>query len=444
MIGLKAQALPAVLARPLAGVCDLVVLLIQKSCEAILVLFIHPEMRYNPVTQQLIDRKREIAGKLAGVSERELTRLLRDRIQENNRRRARRVRSSGFLSDRLSSELNRSGSDRNPDEPFPLGFGIVIPFYRHLTFFGDCLHSVAAAAESLRNSELSIVVVNDDPEVDDAVLQSRVPAALKPFTQILGNKANIGISRTLNRGIMASHQPWLLFLDCDDKIDPACFQVLKTAIQNRPDAVYFSSQMMLIDDRDEFLGYYLRRRTVPDQADNQVASHLKVFRRELFAEIGYHNPQFNGCQDYELALRVAIQRRIDFIPDFLYVYRWHTYNQAVSASTTQNLQRKKISQVYRLLIWALTSGAAPVCILGDGPFKDSWLQKLPRSTPSTFLTVSLPFVSSWSLSAMIYLLADALGVVYSLWLDGHKTPVTISLPENYLEPLGATCCDFLR
>jgi glycosyltransferase involved in cell wall biosynthesis len=308
----------------------------------------------------------------------------------------------------------------------------------------DCLRSVATAAESLKNSQLGIVIVNDDPQIGDALLESRIPIELKPVTQVLGNKGNIGISRTLNRGIMASRQPWLLLLDCDDKIHPTCFEVLSHAVRDKPDASFLSSQMMLINDRDQFLGYHFRYRTVSDHAENLAASHLKVFRRDIFEEIGYHNPQYDGCQDYELALRTAIQKRIDLIPDFLYVYRWHSHNQGISASARQNVQRKKISQVYRLVVSALASGKSPVRIDGDGPFRESWLERLPQPTTSTSLTVTLPFSSAWTHPRMIYLLADVLGVVYSRHLESDSAPLSISLPANYLDRLCSTSYDASR
>jgi glycosyltransferase involved in cell wall biosynthesis len=425
-VGLRSEALPLVLGRPLKIVCRLGVRFVQKACEAVLVLLIHPEMGYNPIKQRLIDKKREIAGRLTGVPERELTRAVRDLIERNN-----------------TNATTAGPAIVTTDGHAGQGFGVVIPFYRHLGFLEDCLRSVGKAAESLKNSELSVVIVNDDPEIGDALLESRIPAELKSVTQVLSNKRNIGISRTLNRGIMASHQPWLLLLDCDDKLHPTCFQVLSQAIRNNPDASLLSSQMMLINDRDQFLGYHFRYRNVSDHADDLAASHLKVFRRDLFEEIGYHNPQYDGCQDYELALRTAIQKRIDLIPDFLYVYRWHTNNQGISASARQNVQRKKISQAYRLVVAALTSGESPVRIDGDGHFRDSWLERLPRPTTSTSVSVMLPFSSDWALPRMIYLLADVLGVVYSRSIECNQAPLRISLPADYLDRLCQTAYDFI-
>jgi glycosyltransferase involved in cell wall biosynthesis len=431
-IGLKSDSLPPMLGRPLRAICRLVVLFVQKTCEAMLVLFIHPEMGYDPVKQRLIDKRREIAGRLTGISEGELTRGLRARIEQNLGR-------DPLLPVRPQAPAHKSGHT----EACPDRFGVVIPFYRHLDFFTDCVRSVATAAESLGTSQFNLVIVNDDPTIANAELESRIPGELQSVTQVLGNKQNLGIARTLNRGISASQPPWLLLLDCDDKIHPRCFDVLRKWVQQKPDASYLSSQMTLINDRDQFLGYHFRYRTVLDHTDDLAASHLKIYRRDLFDEIGYHNPQYDGCQDYELALRIAIQKRIDLIPEFLYVYRWHTQNQGVSASARQNTRRKKISQVYRLLVFALTSGKTPIRIDGDGPFRDAWLERLPRPTPESFLTINLPFTSDWSLPRMIYLLADGLGIVYSLYLEGSNTSIHISLPSDYLSRLCSTCCDFV-
>jgi glycosyltransferase involved in cell wall biosynthesis len=424
-VGRRSEEIPFAFGHPVNVICRLTVRLVQKFCEAVLVLLIHPEMGYNPLAQRLIDKRREIAGRLTGVAESELTRAVRNLIEQNN---------AG----------SRSAAPATvPGTPVGAGFGVVIPFYRHLGFLEDCLQSVAVAAEWLKNSELSVVVVNDDPEIGDALVESQIPVELRPVTQVLGNKGNIGISRTLNRGIVACRQPWLLLLDCDDKIHPACFKVLSRAVRDKPGASFLSSQMMLINDRDQFLGYHFRLGKVSDHADNLAASHLKVFRRDLFEEIGYHNPQYNGCQDYELALRTSIQKRIDLLPDFLYLYRWHTNNQGVSASARQNAQRKKISQVYRLVVSALTSGNAPVRIDGSGPFWDSWRNRLPRPTSSASLSVTLPLTSDWTLPKMIYLLADVLGLVYSRYLDGDHAPLTISLPADYLDRLCSTCYELL-
>jgi glycosyltransferase involved in cell wall biosynthesis len=442
-VGRRAEALPWVIGRPLNFICRLAVRFVQKACEAVLVLLIHPEMGYNPIKQRLIDKKREIAGQLTGVTERELTRAVRDLIERSNADPNKAMLATTGRNGRAESRdvaLAKSGA-----YPYQsLGFGVVVPFYRHLDFLEDCLQSVATAAESFRNSELSVVIVNDDPKIGDGLLESRIPAELKPVTQVLGNKRNIGISRSLNRGIMASHQPWLLLLDCDDKLHPTCFEVLSQAIRNKPDASLLSSQMMLINDRDQFLGYHFRYRDVADHADDLAASHLKVFRRDLFEEIGYHNPQYDGCQDYELALRTAIQKRIDLIPDFLYVYRWHTNNQGISASARQNVQRKKISQVYRMVVAALTSGESPVRIDGDGPFRDSWLERLPRPTSATSFSVTVHFSSDWTRPRMIYLLADVLGVVYSRSIDCDQAALSISLPADYLGRLCQTSYDFIK
>jgi glycosyltransferase involved in cell wall biosynthesis len=438
-IGRQAESFPPPFGRPISALCRSIVHFLQKACDAALVLFIHPEMGYNPVKQRLIDKEWEIADKLTGVTGDHLTRLLRAQIEQNNGRQT--LMRDGSVQP-VRQETDPQGG-ANGDAFTPLGFGVVIPFYRHLDFLEDCLRSVADAAESLSKSALNVTIVNDDPKIGEALLESRIPNELRPFTRVLGNHGNLGISRTLNRGIMESSQPWVLLLDCDDKLDPACFRVLADAIRQKPDAAYLSSQMTLINDQDEFLGYYFRYRTVADQAENLAASHLKVFRRELFEEVGYHNAQFDGCQDYELALRIAIQKRIDLIPEFLYLYRWHTNNQGVSASNQQNFQRKKISQVYRLLVFALSSGKLPVTIEGDGPFRGSWTKHLPESSPSAFLSVNLPFASEWRLSAMIYFLADALGILYSSCLEGKKDSLNISLPSDYLSRLCFSCRDYL-
>jgi hypothetical protein len=73
---------------------------------------------------------------------------------------------------------------------------------------------------------------------------------------------------------------------------------------------------------------------------------LKAIRKDLFRDIGKLDEAFNGCQDFEFALRTAFHEPILFIPDYLYYYRWHKSSQSVSLAERQSATAARIEQKY--------------------------------------------------------------------------------------------------
>ena len=77
-----------------------------------------------------------------------------------------------------------------------------------------------------------------------------------------------------------------------------------------------------------------------------LAGHLKAIRRDLFEDIGYLDPRFELCQDYEYALRTGVNEPILKIVEPLYRYRWHKKTQSVSRANRQKIIHDRIQRQY--------------------------------------------------------------------------------------------------
>jgi glycosyltransferase involved in cell wall biosynthesis len=241
---------------------------------------------------------------------------------------------------RIASRVPRGDIARNADLP---RYSIVTPYYRNKEFFGRCAASVAAlmaADDDARGKQrIEWVIVNDDPTMDEAALLQLVPVFIRPAVRILSdvqNACNRGIADALNKGIRAARHEWILFLDNDDRIAPDASLVLDHYIRRFRCCRYISSAMKDIDDSDRIVR--LRRHDYEPAAIfemGMIAGHLKAVRRDLFDEFGLFDPKFTGCQDYDFALRVAINETLLIIPEYLYSYRWHAKSQSVSRFRSQ-------------------------------------------------------------------------------------------------------------
>lgn len=232
-----------------------------------------------------------------------------------------------------------------------VSYGIITIYYQHRQFFPACAASVESLIEAdFRNTgdrRIEWIVVNDDPTMDEDELDSLIPANVKAMTHVHADGQHKGISTRLNQAIEATHKDWLLFLDCDDLVQPETPAVLDHYIGRFSDCRYISSDMIDIDDN----GVELRRRHRVESPAvlyeyGMVAGHLKAIRRDLLVAAGGFSPQFSGCQDYDFALRIALQEPLLFIPEFLYSYRWHDSSVSVSRALQQNRLTRVVQHTF--------------------------------------------------------------------------------------------------
>ena len=259
-------------------------------------------------------------------------------------------------------------------EPKEPTFTIVIPFYSHLRYLESCLESVAEAVKHADNVRAEILLVNDDPRVSIHELEALIPYQLRRLTRIITNEENFGISRSLNREINEAQHNWIVHLDCDDMLTERTLTVLVQRIRRHPTARYISSRMLDIDD-SRLLRCRLRQEGPCDlMSHGMVAGHLKAIRKDLFRDIGSYLNTYDGCQDYEFALRTSLFEPLLFIPDYLYKYRWHGSSQSVHNAKRQTETTYRIIQTYLLAGVLLTSSFEdlPLSLSFEGNHAEDW------------------------------------------------------------------------
>ena len=229
------------------------------------------------------------------------------------------------------------------------GFTIVTAFHRHLDLFEKAAKSVDRLSQekNTAGSALEWIIVNDDPIVSNEELARRIPERLRRATRQIRPGGNGGIVDALNTGIRHGRHRWTLFLDCDDEIEPNAITVLKHYIERFPLCRYISSSMIDIDEQGNTLRFRGNEFPIVRLFDGGMAAgHLKAMRGDLFEDVGYFDPCFESCQDYEFALRTASQEPVLKIPEPLYRYRWHDRTQSVSREGHQKMVHRRIQCRY--------------------------------------------------------------------------------------------------
>jgi len=132
-----------------------------------------------------------------------------------------------------------------------------------------------------------------------------------------------GIAIASNRAAELSTGGWLAMLDHDDTLAPDALLEIARAIVKNPEIDCLYTDEDKIDSTGAFVEHYCKPDWSPDHllSVNYVL-HMLVVRKDLFYTIGQFRAEFNGAQDYDLALRLSTRsRRVHHVPRVLYHWR---------------------------------------------------------------------------------------------------------------------------
>jgi glycosyltransferase involved in cell wall biosynthesis len=223
---------------------------------------------------------------------------------------------------------------RWPPRDLPRGsaprISVVVPVFNHAQYLQRCIRS--AHEQTLPPVD---VVCVDDASTDPAVRPILEKLAGEcPEVRIRLLDRNVGIAAAQNMAVQLAQGDFVAFLDCDDYLAPTALETVARAITGDPRADYFFTDRVDIDESDrvlrqaEYGGY-----SDPDAVDRtchrenlldrMIASHLKVLRRTKILEMGGFDAQTSGVQDWDLALRIAADGALHYVPKAVYYHRVH-------------------------------------------------------------------------------------------------------------------------
>ena len=130
----------------------------------------------------------------------------------------------------------------------------------------------------------------------------------------------------------------MALLDHDDELAIHALYAVALELQDHPEADLLYSDEDKVDEDGRRFSPYFKPQWNPDLLLGQnFISHLGVYRREVLKEAGGFRVGYEGCQDWDLALRIVEQipaSRIRHIPRILYHWR------AIEGSTARAVEEK--------------------------------------------------------------------------------------------------------
>ena len=208
---------------------------------------------------------------------------------------------------------------------------VSMPAYNRASYIREAVES----ALKQQGVTFEVIVVDDGSDDDTA---SVVAELNDPRIRILRNDTRMGISYSHNRVVAESSAPFIVHLDSDDVlIRPYAFRKLLDLILSDDALGMVHGHFVLIDQYGRAsrgqvrkILEYQKRTRVPGRdyrrallREGAVMNAPRLYRKSVFETVGNFNEALPYGVDYEMALQIADQFRIDVVPEALIAYREH-------------------------------------------------------------------------------------------------------------------------
>ena len=216
---------------------------------------------------------------------------------------------------------------------------VVTSVYNGEEYLEECVDSILN--QTFQNFEY-IILNNGSTDGTAKILQRYTDPRLRIIHQ-----KNLGISRSLNKGIDLSSSDLIAHLDADDYSMPQMLEKQVTFMKKYPDIVLCGSMWR------ELIGKKLLKQIAAfvetDQAIkksmslfNPFSHSAVIFRKKTFITAGGYSERFMYSQDYDLWLRMLAFGKTLILKEELAVVRIHKQSGSYKNARKQKLEALQI------------------------------------------------------------------------------------------------------
>lgn len=205
---------------------------------------------------------------------------------------------------------------------------VIIPVHNEEMLLGDTIES--ALCQTYRNLEIIVV---DDGSTDGTAEVVEAYAAHDPRIRLI-RQSNAGVARARNRGLSEARGEFIAPLDSDDMWDPRKIELqVERFRESGDDTGMVYCWWVWIDNRGTILdrspGWRVEgRSTLPFllQVNYTGNASVPLYRRRCIEDVGGYDEELiekdaQGCEDWDLALKIAARYEVAVVPALLTAYR---------------------------------------------------------------------------------------------------------------------------
>lgn len=215
---------------------------------------------------------------------------------------------------------------------------------------------IRQAIDSILNQsykDFEFVIVGDSPDSDRERVFALIDEYAKKDSRIvfIRNKENIGLPRSLNKGLAVCQGKYVARMDADDISFENRLEEQVKYMESNPNILASGAWADFIDKKGNKISSGLRYESNPQRVkamflqNSHLVHPLAIYHRVIEGNpIRYsENEQLKYAEDYDLWVRILDKGHISNIPKVLLLYRLSP-NQITNDRKWENIQCSSISQ----------------------------------------------------------------------------------------------------
>jgi len=206
-----------------------------------------------------------------------------------------------------------------------ISVSVVMPVYNGERYLKEAIQSILN--QTFGNFEFIII---NDASTDKS--EEIIKSFTDPRIIYIKNDRNLGQAESLNQGIRSARGLYVVRIDQDDVSLSERVSTQLSYMEANRDVAILGTWYQEIDENNNVI----RRPLFPTSPNVKtrlffarltgwpsIAHPSVMIRRDVFNKIGYYDPKYHICQDYDLWLRVVREYKIENIAKVLLNYRVH-------------------------------------------------------------------------------------------------------------------------
>jgi len=204
---------------------------------------------------------------------------------------------------------------------------VLMSVYNNEKYILDSIKSIIK--QSYKNIE--IIIINDcSDDKSRELIRSFNDSRIKLYD----NKKNIGLTKSLNKGIKKCRGKYIARIDADDIMHPKRIEKQVEFMEKKNKVAVLGTALTLIDENNKIIGkrdYPVNKIKRIILRRNPLAHPSVMIRKNMLPKKGY-DERLKTAQDYDLWLRINKKNKIANLSEYLLKYRLH--EKAIKAKST--------------------------------------------------------------------------------------------------------------
>jgi glycosyltransferase involved in cell wall biosynthesis len=236
---------------------------------------------------------------------------------------------------------------------------VVMPVYNGERFLRESIESILGQTYI----DFEFIIINDGSTDGSArIIESYLDSRIR-YTE---NSENIGVTRSLNRGLALAAGEYVARMDADDISLPNRFATQVSFLDSHPEVGVLGTGVRLIDE------FGRERETLVFPSEHGVLRWMMCFlfnpiphpsvmiRRRHLEQVGGYKEEFMCSQDYDLWWRMGEVSGLSNLQELLLSLRKHSEN---ISSTHSNMQREVGLRINRQILTEVLQEEVPFSVV---------------------------------------------------------------------------------